>query len=210
MRAEVRPGVSVLERAGFFADFLLCPLGIGALVTYALMLGPAPERSEFAVAFIAGAFFWTLAEYLLHRFFLHGVPPLRRAHMLHHCAPQALIGAPAWLSPLLAIGLFVVTDLVADAALASGLTSGVILGYLAYVCIHYATHHLPNLRWAWLRKLRRAHALHHRSETACNFGVSTGLWDVVFRTAAPRPSKATPMPASRADHSRAPPENESA
>ena len=97
MRAEVRPGVSVLERAGFFADFLLCPLGIGALVTYALMLGPAPERSEFAVAFIVGAVFWTLAEYLLHRFFLHGVPPLRRAHLLHHCAPQALIGAPAWL-----------------------------------------------------------------------------------------------------------------
>ena len=194
-------------RAGFFADFLLCPLGIGVLVTYGWMLGPAPERREFVAAFIAGALCWSLVEYLLHRFFLHGVPPLRRSHLMHHAAPQALIGAPAWLSPLLAMALFVLTDLLADATLASGVTSGVTLGYLAYVCIHYATHHLPNLRWTWLRRLRRAHALHHRSETACNFGVSTGLWDVVFRTAAPRPSTAAPMPPSPADRSYAP-ENE--
>lgn len=182
---------------GFYADFVLCPVGLVALMIYVWRLGPAAEWHEFGVAFIVGSASWTLAEYLLHRFFLHGVPPLRRSHLRHHAAPRALIGAPAWLSPLLAITLFVTTELLADATLAAGVTAGVILGYLTYVCVHYATHHLPNVRWAWMRKLRRSHAVHHRSETPCNFGVSTGFWDVVFGTAARSPSKQSPLQPSR-------------
>ena len=192
MPIESRSSALNFQRAGFYADFLLCPLSIAALVIYARLFCPAAEWHEFRAAFIVGSISWTLAEYLLHRFFLHGVPPLRRAHLRHHAAPRALIGAPACVSPLLAITLFVATYFLADATLAAGLTAGVILGYLVYVCVHYATHHLPNLRWAWLRKLRRSHALHHRTETACNFGVSTGFWDVVFGTVARSPSKHPP------------------
>ena len=192
MPLEPQSSALNLQRAGFYADFFLCPLGLVALMTYGWSLGLAVDWGLFGAAFFVGSVSWTLLEYLLHRFFLHGVPPLRRSHLRHHAAPQALIGAPAWLSPLLAIILFVATELMADATLAAGLTAGVILGYLVYVCVHYATHHLPNLRWAWMRKLRRSHALHHRSETACNFGVSTGFWDVVFGTAARSPSKNSP------------------
>ncbi|MDL2339621.1 MAG: hypothetical protein QFE16_17445, partial [Pseudomonadota bacterium] len=106
MPVERRSSTLNFQRAGFYADFLLCPLSIAALVIYAQLLGPASEWREFGTAFIVGSVSWTLAEYLLHRFFLHGVPPLRRSHLRHHAAPRALIGAPAWLSPLLAIILF--------------------------------------------------------------------------------------------------------
>lgn len=173
---------SNLQRAGFYADFILCPLGITALLAYAWMLGPALESGVFVGACLVGAAAWTLAEYLIHRFFLHGVPMLRCLHLRHHAAPRALIGTPAWLSPLLAVTLFAATHFLADATLASGTTVGVTLGYLFYACIHYAAHHLPSLRWRWLRRLRCAHALHHSSPTACNFGVSSGLWDRVFGT----------------------------
>lgn len=188
MSTQTSAAGSNLQRAGFYADFILCPLGITVLMSYTWLLGPALERTAFVAAFFVGAAGWTLAEYLLHRFFLHGVPMLRRSHLRHHAAPRALIGAPAWLSPSLAVTLFAVTDLLADATLASGATAGVTLGYLVYVCIHYATHHLPSLRWGWLRRLRRAHALHHSSSTACNFGVSSRLWDAVFSTGARRRS----------------------
>ena len=194
MSTQTSTDGSSLQRAGFYADFILCPLGITMLLTYAWMLGPALERAAFVVSFLVGAAGWTLAEYLLHRFFLHGVPMLRRSHLRHHAAPRALIGAPAWLSPSLAVTLFAVTDLLADATLASGATAGVTLGYLVYVCIHYATHHLPSLRWGWLRRLRRAHALHHSSSTACNFGVSSRLWDALFGTGARRRSMEMPIP----------------
>lgn len=189
MNTQTSASRSNLQRAGFYADFILCPLGIAMLLTYAWMLGPALEKSAFVVAFLVGAAGWTLAEYLLHRFFLHALPMLRRSHLRHHAAPRSLIGTPAWLSPSLVVALFAVTDLLADATLASGATAGVTLGYLAYVWIHYATHHLPSLRWGWLRRLRRAHALHHSSSTPCNFGVSNGLWDRVFGTAASSRSK---------------------
>ena len=190
---------SNLQRAGFYADFILCPLGITMLLTYAWMLGPALERTAFVAAFLVGAAGWTLAEYLLHRFFLHGVPMIRRSHLRHHAAPRALIGAPAWLSPSLVVTLFAVTNLFGDATLASGATVGVTLGYLAYVCIHYATHHLSSLRWGWLRRLRRAHALHHSSSTACNFGVSSGLWDRVFGTDASGRSRSMSRPTQSKD-----------
>ena len=181
-----RPTIEITrQKLGFYADFLLCPIAIGALLTHAWTYSPLREMRDISLAFFAGVVGWSLAEYLLHRYVLHALPPFRRLHALHHAAPRELIGAPAWLSPALALVLFALTCYFGDVSLACGATVGVTLGYLVYVSVHYATHHLPNLRWPWLRKLRRAHALHHRSALPCNFGVSTGLWDAFFRTAAP-------------------------
>ena len=63
------------------------------------------------------------------------------------------------------------------------------LGYLAYVGVHYALHHVNSLgpTWlpaslrVWLRNLIRAHAVHHH-QTQYNFGVTTTIWDRVFGT----------------------------
>lgn len=172
------------SKLAFYADFMLCPGVIGAMAAVAWIGGARREAPDFATALVAGAIAWTLIEYALHRFVLHRVPPFRAWHAVHHAVPRELIGAPAWLSPLLLLTLFTLTWRFEDLVLACGVAAGVAAGYLVYVSIHYATHHLPGLQWAWLRQLRCDHALHHRSVVPCNFGVSTRLWDRVFGTAA--------------------------
>ena len=54
-------------------------------------------------------------------------------------------------------------------------------GYLAYDLTHYATHHFP-MRLPGLRFLKRYHMLHHYKTPNQRFGVSSPLWDIVFRT----------------------------
>lgn len=183
MDTRRRNGALHRQRVAFYADFVLCPLVIGGLVIQAWLHIPVHEAPYFGAALLVGVAAWTLAEYLLHRFVLHGVPPFRRVHAMHHAAPQALIGASAWLSPGLLLALFMVIYRFGDPTMACGATTGVTLGYFVYVSIHCAAHRFPNLRWEWLRRRRRAHAFHHGSLTACNFGVSTGFWDVLLGTA---------------------------
>lgn len=184
MDTEKRAGALHRQRVAFYADFVLCPLVIGGLLTQAWLRIPVHEVLDFGAALLGGVAAWTLAEYLLHRFVLHGVPPFRRVHAMHHAVPRALIGASAWLSPGLLLALFMAIYRFGDPTLACGATLGATLGYFVYVSIHYAAHRLPRVQWGWLCRRRRAHAFHHGSLTDCNFGVSTGFWDVLLGTAA--------------------------
>jgi sterol desaturase/sphingolipid hydroxylase (fatty acid hydroxylase superfamily) len=59
--------------------------------------------------------------------------------------------------------------------------SGFILGYLTYVLTHYATHHFP-MRLELLQRIKRHHMKHHYSGQTGRYGVSSPLWDIVFRT----------------------------
>jgi sterol desaturase/sphingolipid hydroxylase (fatty acid hydroxylase superfamily) len=145
--------------------------------------------------FVVGLFAWTFAEYMLHRFVFHfraRAPWQERIvflfHGIHHVQPQCktrlvmppvvsvplsflfyglcylilgvLLGAPQWIAPVFA---------------------GLVTGYLIYDLTHYATHHFP-MRWGFLKFLRRYHMLHHFKTPEQRFGVSSPLWDIVFRT----------------------------
>jgi len=147
------------------------------------------------VAFVSGLFLWTFAEYTLHRFLFHYEPRTDRMqrvfflfHGVHHAQPQvktrlvmpfpisipgALLfygllywlvggwmGAPYWVHPLMA---------------------GFMVGYLAYDLIHYATHHFP-MRSGLAKFLKRYHMAHHFKSPRTRYGVSSPLWDYVFRT----------------------------
>ncbi len=59
--------------------------------------------------------------------------------------------------------------------------SGFILGYLVYDMLHYATHHLP-MQGRVMKYLKRYHMLHHFKTPEQRYGVSSPLWDFVFRT----------------------------
>ena len=55
------------------------------------------------------------------------------------------------------------------------------VGYLAYDYTHYHVHHLvPRTKHA--KQLREQHMRHHFQDHRYGFGVSSPLWDVVFRT----------------------------
>lgn len=171
-----------LSKAGYYADFVVYP---SLLVVLGLpALHGASVVRHWSLAFVAGLAGWSLVEFVVHRYILHHVPPFRQLHALHHADPTALIGTPTWLSFAL-IGAVVFAPLWLEAGidLASGATAGLVVGYLWYVSVHHAVHRWRARPGSYLFKAKVRHAWHHRTGASCNFGVTTGWWDVVLGTA---------------------------
>jgi cyclopropane-fatty-acyl-phospholipid synthase len=182
-------GLFSLEQgpALYRADYVFYGFAVAALagLTWAEL---PPAHGAQAVACVAlGAAGWTLAEYALHRFVLHGLQPFSRWHAEHHARPTALISAPTLLSASLIIAfVFVPVLALAGAWPACALTFGVLTGYLAYAVTHHAVHHWHGQN-AWLLRRKRWHALHHGTRAdPGHYGVTTGVWDRVFATAGPK------------------------
>jgi sterol desaturase/sphingolipid hydroxylase (fatty acid hydroxylase superfamily) len=173
-----------LSKPGYYADFVLYPVAFAALAGAALWTATLEQASVWLAAFLAAATLWTLIEYGLHRFILHRVPYINDMHDAHHNDQKALIGSPTWLSGLMIAGLaFVPSFLLFDFTIASGITNGLMLGYLWYVIVHHLIHHGRRIGpETVVYRLKRRHMLHHHFDETGNFGVISGLWDKVFRT----------------------------
>jgi cyclopropane-fatty-acyl-phospholipid synthase len=145
-----------------------------------------------------GALGWTLLEYLLHRFVLHGLPPFRRWHVEHHRRPTALIAAPTLLSAAIFASVLLPAAWLLGTRPAAALGIGLLGGYFVYGLIHHAihrpmTHHATHFGRRWLLKRRLWHGRHHRrmhlvpdqpqsSAMEGYYGVSSVFWDRVFHT----------------------------
>lgn len=179
----------------YWADFALHG-SAAALLAAALVAGTPPDMAwQTAWLLPLGGLGWTLIEYLLHHFVLHGLPPFSRWHALHHARPRALICGPTVLSSALITGLvFAPAWALLGLRPAAALTLGVLLGYLAYGLMHHATHH-----WRadarWLKRQKHWHGLHHHAQVTGYFGVTTRLWDHVFVSA---PTSGHPGPTNGA------------
>jgi dihydroceramide fatty acyl 2-hydroxylase len=145
---------------------------------------------ELVLLVLAGLALWTLAEYWLHRKFFHWEPDNafgRRMHFIihgvHHDHPNdklRLVMPPGASIPLAALffGLFY---LVFGLPTAYPLFAGFLVGYLAYDYTHYYLHHfVPKSDLG--KRLREQHMRHHFQDHRYGFGVSSPLWDIVFRT----------------------------
>jgi len=66
--------------------------------------------------------------------------------------------------------------------------AGFITGYVCYDMLHYGTQHWP-MRNGLLRALKRYHLQHHYHMPDVRFGVTSPLWDLMFRTYPSRPGK---------------------
>jgi dihydroceramide fatty acyl 2-hydroxylase len=168
------------------------PVALLALVLPVVSLG---FTIAVPLGFLFGLFFWTFAEYTLHRFVFHfppRTPALERAtflfHGIHHAQPQVktrLVMPPVVTIPLafLFYGLFylVFTIILKAPGWTNAIFSGVIIGYLVYDLTHYATHHFP-MRSGYLKFVKRYHMQHHYKTPNQRFGVSSPLWDWVFKT----------------------------
>lgn len=147
-------------------------------------------------AFFLGLFLWTLGEYTLHRFLFHYQPKTEKAkrifflfHGVHHAQPQdkTRLVMPLPVSIPLALvfyGLFylVLGVLLSAPQWVNPLTAGFMVGYLIYDLTHYATHHFP-MRRGYAKYIKRYHMAHHYKDPNTRYGVSSPLWDWVFRTA---------------------------
>lgn len=148
------------------------------------------EWYVFAGLFAGGVFFWTFAEYILHRFVFHYHPKGKVgqrihfiAHGVHHDYPNdsmRLVMPPSISLPL-AVLFYGAYYLIFGAALMNGFFAGFVLGYLIYDELHYATHH-ANWNFTWFQKIKKHHMKHHYQSPDDGFGVSSPVWDVVFNS----------------------------
>jgi sterol desaturase/sphingolipid hydroxylase (fatty acid hydroxylase superfamily) len=150
--------------------------------------------SQVATAAAAGFLTWTFVEYVLHRWFFHTrprTPGQIRAHFLahgiHHLDPRdaTRLVFPPLAGAGIALVLYALFEVLLPTGLACAFLSGLLAGYLAYDMSHYASHHMRP-REPWLRYLSRYHQAHHHRDPDALFGVSSPLWDLVFRTGSSR------------------------
>jgi 4-hydroxysphinganine ceramide fatty acyl 2-hydroxylase len=142
-----------------------------------------------ALFFLFGVLIWTLLEYIIHRYAFHYEPRTRLGkqlhfivHGVHHDYPndaKRLVMPPAVSIPLAVAfyALFFGTL----GRFAPAVSAGFGFGYVCYDTIHYAIHHFPMKSgiWQWLKQY---HLRHHYNDDEAGFGVSSPLWDYVFRT----------------------------
>jgi sterol desaturase/sphingolipid hydroxylase (fatty acid hydroxylase superfamily) len=163
-----------MRRIRHFGDFVTVPL---AIVIFANLAGM--NRLDLVLVGVAA---WTLLEYLVHRIVFHRYSVGRRLHQLHHDHPNDPDAERSSLStPLIAslIGFLLIAS--AGVEDGSAIFAGLLLGYLAFIIVHYAVHRWPIETNSWLYSAKIRHLTHHRFEN-CNYGVTTIFWDIVFRT----------------------------
>lgn len=139
---------------------------------------------------LGGLLFWTLAEYVLHRYVFHYVGPRlwqRRVHFIlhgvHHDFPQDAdrLVFPLGASIPLGTAFYLLFRALLGPVLADPLFVGFLLGYLAYDGTHYAVHHF-RMSSRWGKWIKRHHMIHHHTGENARWGVSSPLWDWVFGT----------------------------
>jgi len=169
----------------FWPMVLYIPSGAGA-IAYAWRAGISPVA--LTIDYGAGLLLWSLVEYVAHRFVFHHAPETRAGvavqyliHGVHHAYPD---DSRRWMLPLgvtvpIAAALAFVAWLIGAAAMAG--FAGFVHGYLAYDLVHYTVHARPG-RSRVVRWLRAYHMRHHYAAPDRQFGVSSALWDVVFKT----------------------------
>ncbi|RXP57031.1 fatty acid hydroxylase [Lutibacter sp. HS1-25] len=155
------------------------------------------EYPTFLALFIFALFFWTFAEYILHRFVFHWIndsKAVQRFHFImhgsHHLYPkdtERLLMPPVpgiLMASILFCVFYVFFYVMGYPNYTWGFFPGFFLGYLLYSFLHRATHVVKppkKLKFLW-----KHHSLHHYKYPNKAFGVSNTLWDRVFGTMPPK------------------------
>ncbi len=171
-----------LSALGYYVDFFISLALVVGLAAAALLSGPWQQSGQWGACFLAGLLVWTFVEYLVHRILYHNVAYFERLHDAHHAEPNAYIGAPPIIGVVGIILLFFVPFVWVSFVAASGVTSGVLTGYMAYMLTHHAAHFWNVPPSSLFYHLRRHHALHHHHHDLGNYGITTSFWDHVFGT----------------------------
>lgn len=169
---------------------------------YALgLLGVAVAAGRWVALawFAAGVGSWTLVEYLVHRYVLHGVFPdgpgaLRRflhrrfddLHWRHHRQPwngEHVNGTIRDTGPFAAV--LVAASFLAPWATLPLLVAAVLQSYVVEEWIHQSVHFYA-FHGRYFRELKRQHFYHHSARSVDQtFGLTSGFWDTVFATRPP-------------------------
>jgi len=156
-----------------------------------------------SILMLLGVFWWTLTEYVLHRFVFHLEPYRNKnsylswltdnsmyitAHFLlhgqHHKVPfdKGRLVFPPVPAAALVLLFRASFQFFCGNSIGDGLISGGLFGYVCYDMIHYFTHHGNIPKGSWLDHVRRYHIGHHFNDPDSAYGISSQLWDIPFRT----------------------------
>jgi sterol desaturase/sphingolipid hydroxylase (fatty acid hydroxylase superfamily) len=184
--------LSILGMSGL-RPIVAVSTGMAALYVVAATAVSGAPLTVIAVV-LGGLFYWTLLEYILHRWMLHWEPEKPAYKLIRRCFPshRSHHDHPANERKNIKLQIRITVGLVAvhtaflvllgmPLAWSLALNAGILLGYQAYEYVHVACHHLPMRPW-YPRLLKRHHGIHHHRDETVNFGVTTTIWDHVFRT----------------------------
>ncbi|MHC4392328.1 MAG: sterol desaturase family protein [Planctomycetota bacterium] len=133
-----------------------------------------------------GALTWSFLEYWIHRELGHIAPPklsFTKEHLAHHKDPSyfAPTRKKVRATAMFAAGIMAVLVPWLALELAGAFTVGFLFLYTAYEIVHRRVHtHAPigfYGRWT-----RRHHYYHHFNNPKMNHGVTSPVWDILFRT----------------------------
>jgi len=141
---------------------------------------------------VCGWFFWTAAEYWLHRTLFHWQPDFalgKRFHFIIHGVHHTWVNDKYRLVMPPAAGFMIASVFWVGAKGLAGLLSvwlepswiyvffgGFLAGYINYDVTHYAMHHVK-LKSKRLKRLRGHHMNHHFNDHDRKYGITTLFWD---------------------------------
>jgi cyclopropane-fatty-acyl-phospholipid synthase len=174
----------------------------GALVLgYGLLSG----RPFTAIAyFVAGMAVWTLLEYVVHRFVLHGRFPdgaslYRRfthryfdpLHWEHHKRPWDGNHVNGTLKDTLHFSIvFAAVSFLFPIATGPQLVAGLLFAYVCEEWVHHSVH-FYQFDNRYFRYIRRHHLYHHSPKgMEVGYGLTNGFWDIVWNTRIPEAERA--------------------
>lgn len=166
-------------------------MGLGILFTYLSLVYQQRNAITVILLLMGGVLSWTLVEYILHRFIFHWTQvkePWKSIasglHMSHHRAPDQddIILAPPFVSLAFGIILYLLFALFSWSwSAAAILEAGLLAGYVVYEWVHYGSHRFKMKRGIG-KYLQQYHLRHHFKNPKGYFGVTSPLWDYVFRS----------------------------
>ncbi len=138
----------------------------------------------------SGFVFWTFAEYNVHRFLYHTetnwnflLKLQHNAHGIHHQYPRdpTRLAMPP-IPGIILSGLFFLIFWLVMGSYVFVFFPGFMMGYLAYISLHYAQHRIKSPIYPPFKALWKHHHVHHYINPYIAHGVSTRFWDFVYGT----------------------------
>jgi 4-hydroxysphinganine ceramide fatty acyl 2-hydroxylase len=186
--------MTMRERLSTFRSFWIFPLAAIVLLEITLRAEPERHGNDLLWLFPIGVLLWTLLEYGLHRFIFHIQIPLRNprlrdivngSHLGHHASPRdptKVLVQPLYGVVVSSLVYGLLYALSGSLFSAAGVMAGIWAGFLYYEAVHYRVHFSLSGS-GFIARQRRAHFYHHFTNNKLCFGVTSPLWDYVFRTA---------------------------
>ena len=195
-----RKGQGQIFKSAFLERFTKVKMPVAVTFYLLIIIGFVTANVYFGLTnlktgiflYLGGLLFWSFGEYVLHRWVFHTLEESERfqkigyaLHGVHHEYPNDT--ERLFMPPL--PGLIIVSIIFGIYFLILGnysvaFTAGFVNGYLFYSFIHYSTHAVRR-PIKFLRPLWHNHLLHHYKYPEKGYGVTSNLWDHVFRTMPP-------------------------